>query len=117
MARMTRMPPRPRLMRPLRSVMHSPRLTNRNGVLTRMAPPSTATGTPHQPSDVTPGDPRPERRHAPVQPRACGWRAQLAPALRKPAARPRPADQSPDGHDGDRVRERDECHEDAAVAV
>src|SRR5271154_3705236 len=32
-------------MRPERSVMHSPRLTNRNGVETRMAPPSTATGT------------------------------------------------------------------------
>ena len=36
-------------MRPLFSVMHSPRLTNRNGVLTRNAPPSTAIGTTHQP--------------------------------------------------------------------
>src|SRR5262245_51188429 len=49
MAPITRLPSRPRLMRPLRSVMHSPRLTNRNGVLTRSAPPSTATGTTHQP--------------------------------------------------------------------
>src|SRR5215468_10448335 len=49
MAPMTSVPSRPRLMRPLRSVMHSPRLTNRNGVLTRSAPPSTATGTTHQP--------------------------------------------------------------------
>src|ERR1700740_129114 len=49
MAPITSVPSRPRLMRPLRSVMHSPRLTNRNGVLTRSAPPSTAIGTTHQP--------------------------------------------------------------------
>src|SRR5882757_2393548 len=36
-------------MRPLRSVMHSPRLTNRNGVETRIAPPNTASGTVHSP--------------------------------------------------------------------
>src|SRR5580658_3326336 len=36
-------------MRPLRSVMHSPRLTNRNGVETRMAPPNTARGTVQSP--------------------------------------------------------------------
>src|SRR5712671_3491428 len=36
-------------MRPLRSVMHSPRLTNRNGVETRMAPPNTASGTVQSP--------------------------------------------------------------------
>src|ERR1700692_2998575 len=36
-------------MRPERSVMHSPRLTNRNGVETRMAPPNTASGTVHSP--------------------------------------------------------------------
>src|ERR1700688_1049814 len=46
------MPSRPRLMRPLFSVMHSPRLTNRNGVLTRIAPPRTAIGTPSQPSSA-----------------------------------------------------------------
>ena len=40
-------------MRPLRSVMHSPRLTNRNGVETRTAPPSTASGTVHKP--MSPG--------------------------------------------------------------
>src|SRR5712675_3625899 len=45
MAPITRVPSRPRLMRPERSVMHSPRLTNRNGVETRMAPPNTASGT------------------------------------------------------------------------
>src|SRR5579863_1072585 len=36
-------------MRPLRSVRHSPRLTKRNGVLTRTAPASTASGTPQYP--------------------------------------------------------------------
>src|ERR1700681_1447148 len=45
MAPITRVPSRPRLMRPERSVMHSPRLTNRNGVETRIAPPNTASGT------------------------------------------------------------------------
>src|SRR6185369_4914300 len=46
---MISVPSRPRLMRPLRSVMHSPRLTNRNGVEMRMAPPSTASGTVQSP--------------------------------------------------------------------
>src|ERR1700687_1303839 len=36
-------------MRPERSVIHSPRLTNRNGVDTRMAPPNTASGTVQSP--------------------------------------------------------------------
>ncbi len=38
-------------MRPERSVMHSPRLTNKNGVETRMAPPNTARGTVQSPID------------------------------------------------------------------
>src|SRR6202166_3179817 len=49
MAPITRVPSSPRLMRPLRSVMHSPRLTNRNGVETRMVPPNTASGTVQSP--------------------------------------------------------------------
>src|SRR6202158_5131710 len=48
-APMTRVPSSPRLRRPERSVMHSPRLTNRNGVETRMAPPNTASGTVQSP--------------------------------------------------------------------
>src|ERR1700757_4037058 len=40
-------------MRPLRSVMHSPRLTNRNGVETRMAPPNTASGTGPSPGEAS----------------------------------------------------------------
>src|SRR5215212_625467 len=50
-APMISVPSRPRLMRPERSVMHSPRLTNRNGVETRMAPPNTASGTVQSPID------------------------------------------------------------------
>ena len=38
----TSTPSRPRLMRPDFSVRHSPRLTNRNGVPTRTAPPTMA---------------------------------------------------------------------------
>src|ERR1700674_4265765 len=49
MSPITRVPSRPRLMRPERSVMHSPKLTNRNGVETRMAPPNTASGTVQSP--------------------------------------------------------------------
>src|ERR1700736_2276061 len=55
-APITSVPSRPRWMRPERSVMHSPRLTNRNGVETRMAPPNTARGTvqsPIVPSDMS----------------------------------------------------------------
>src|ERR1700754_4229382 len=48
-APITSVPSRPRLMRPERSVMHSPRLTNKNGVETRMAPPNTASGTVQSP--------------------------------------------------------------------
>src|SRR6185436_3431678 len=61
------MPSSPRLMRPLRSVMHSPKLTKRNGVLTRIAPPSTATGTPHMPRPSTSGRPGPEELEPSVQ--------------------------------------------------
>src|SRR5882672_8203081 len=50
-APITSVPSRPRLMRPERSVMHSPRLTNRDGVEMRMAPPNTASGTVQSPID------------------------------------------------------------------
>ena len=42
MADKTKTPSNPKFIRPDFSVMHSPRLTNRNGVPTRMAPPNTA---------------------------------------------------------------------------
>src|SRR5882762_7837677 len=53
MAPMTSVPSSPRLMRPLFSVRHSPRLTKIKGVPARMAPLSTASGTPHQPNGMT----------------------------------------------------------------
>src|SRR5215475_9496271 len=59
-------------MRPERSVMHSPRLTNRKGVETRMAPPNTASGTvqsPIEPSAIS-GLPL-EKTNAPVERIAC----------------------------------------------
>src|SRR5436190_2571232 len=65
-APITSVPSRPRLIRPLFSVRHSPRLTKRNGVLPRMAPPRTARGTPHHPSASTSGG---LAGHDPV-----GWR-------------------------------------------
>src|SRR5207245_8502045 len=49
MAPIISVPSRPRLMRPERSVRHSPTLTKMNGVETRMAPASMASGTPHRP--------------------------------------------------------------------
>src|ERR1700691_852987 len=63
---MIRVPSSPRLMRPLFSVMHSPRLTKRNGVLTRIAPPSTSSGTLHKPM-VSPATRLPPRRLEPGQ--------------------------------------------------
>src|SRR5262245_61044528 len=42
-------PSKPRLMRPLFSVSVSPKLTNKYGVLTRIIPPSIASGTPQIP--------------------------------------------------------------------
>ncbi len=53
-------------MRPERSVMHSPRLTNRNGVETRMAPPSTASGTVQSPMSAMSGFPFQEA-NSPIQ--------------------------------------------------
>src|SRR3954467_3063487 len=53
MAPMMSVPSRPRLMRPERSVMHSPRLTKRKGVLTRIAPEKMARGGPQMPKPVS----------------------------------------------------------------
>src|SRR5262245_43972346 len=115
------MPSRPRLMRPLRSVMHSPRLTKRNGVLTRMAPPSTATGTPQRPRPSTSGGPRPEDLEPAVQGLARedeeeghalqyehGRVREVEAALQHPAAGGDAAEQDGDGHDGDGILPGDE---------
>src|ERR1700750_1066768 len=77
MAPMTSVPSSPRLIRPERSVMHSPRLTNRNGVETRMAPPNTARGTvqsPMVPSDMS-GFAL-QKANSPIQRMACETEAE-----------------------------------------
>src|SRR6266849_5646613 len=51
-APMMSVPSWPRLIRPLFSVRHSPRLTKINGVLARVAPANSASGTPHSPMSV-----------------------------------------------------------------
>src|SRR6516162_9515341 len=117
---MTRLPSRPRLMRPLRSVMHSPRLTNRNGVLTRSAPPSTATGTTHQPTSAISG-PRAENAPAAEQRLARQHRdedhalqhqhrgvGQAEAALQQAAAGADAAEQDRDRNHGKRIMPREE---------
>src|SRR6195256_51427 len=118
-------------MRPLRSVMHSPRLTNRNGVETRMAPPNTASGTvkmPFVPSALS-GFPFQEA-NSPVQRVACqnedednslqhlNRRVREAePALQQAAAGADSAKQ--DGHRNNRQRilPRQKGNKDAREAV
>src|ERR1700730_3726974 len=130
-APITRVPSRPRLMRPERSVMHSPRLTKRNGVETRMAPPNTARGTvqsPIVPSAMS-AFPLQEAKSS-IERVACenehednslqhldrGVR-QAEPALQQTAACADPAEQNGDGNNGKRVLPGQEGDEDAGEAV
>src|SRR5213079_3247335 len=113
---MISVPSRPRLMRPERSVMHSPRLTNRNGVDTRMAPPNTASGTVQSPivpsamsglafQNADPAVQRIARQNEneddPLQHQYRGI-GQAKPALQQPAAGADAAEQ--DRHRNDRQR-------------
>src|SRR6516165_3039747 len=128
---MTSVPSRPRLIRPDRSVMHSPRLTNRNGVETRMAPPSTASGTvqsPIPPSAMS-GFPL-EKADSPVQ-RVAGEHeheddalqdqdrgvGQAEPALQQPAACADAAEQDRDWNDCKRILPREEGDQNAGKAI
>src|SRR6201982_1668538 len=110
-------PSRPRLMRPERSVMHSPRLTNRNGVETRMAPPNTASGTVQSPIPPSAMSGLPlEKPDPPVQ-RVAGEHeheddalqdqdrgvGQAEPALQQPAAGADAAEQDRDRNEGEGV--------------
>src|SRR4029453_2658720 len=122
---MTSVPSRPRLMRPERSVMHSPRLTNRNGVETRMAPPNTASGTVQSPIDpsamsgfsLQEADASVKRvarqnedEDDPLQHQHGGVR-QAQPSLQQPAAGADAAKQDRDRNDGQRIlpcQKRDE---------
>src|SRR5579863_6348922 len=132
-APITSVPSRPRLIRPLRSVMHSPRLTNRNGVETRIAPPSTASGTvqyPIDPGSVTSGRLSLQEAHAAIERVARkhddedgalqhehrGIRQAETP-LQQPAARADAAEEDRDRDDRQRILPRQERHQDAAEAV
>src|SRR6478735_12665013 len=114
MAPMISVPSRPRLMRPERSVMHSPRLTNKNGVETRMAPPNTASGTVQSPivpsamsgfsfQEADPAVERVARQHEDeddalqYQHRGIG---QSEPALQQTAAGADAAEQDRNGNNG-----------------
>src|SRR5215475_13362311 len=134
-APITRLPSRPRLMRPLRSVMHSPRLTKRNGVLTRSAPPSTAIGTTHQPMEASAmvavplGSP-PKNAEAAVERFARQHRdedhalqhqhrgvGQAEAALQQAAAGIDAAEQDRDRDHRERIMPGEERHQDAGEAV
>src|ERR1700754_2127808 len=104
-------------MRPERSVMHSPRLTNRNGVETRMAPPNTASGTVQSAIDPSAmsgfpfeeADPPVEgvaRQHEheddPLQP-LHGGVGQAEPSLQQAAGGADAAEQDRDRNDRERI--------------
>src|SRR6478609_1456096 len=131
MAPITSVPSRPRLMRPERSVMHSPRLTNRNGVETRMAPPNTAKGTVQSPIDPSAMSgfslqeadasvQRIARQHEDeddsLQHQHGGVR-QAEPPLQQPAAGADAAEQDRDGNDCQRILPREEGDEDARKTI
>src|ERR1700722_17264428 len=130
-APITSVPSSPRLMRPERSVMHSPRLTNRNGVETRMAPPNTASGTVHRPivpsaisgfafQETNSPVQRVAREHEdkdnPLQHLNRGVR-RAEPALQEPAAGADSAQQYRNGNDRQRILPRQEGDEDAGESV
>src|SRR5579863_7326701 len=118
-------------MRPDRSVMHSPRLTNRNGVETRMAPPNTASGTvqsPIVPSAMSgfafqEADPSVERIAREDEDEddslqyVDGSIGQAEPALQQPAARTYPAQENGNGNNGKRILPGEEGNENTGEAV
>src|ERR1700716_1402605 len=131
MAPITRVPSRPRLMRPGRSGMHSPRLTNRNGVETRTAPPNTASGTVQSP--IVPSAMSGfslQEADAAIQ-RVAGEHKdeddalqhlhggvrQAESSLQETTAGADAAEQDGDGNDGERILPRQEGDEDAGKAI
>src|SRR5438552_12006427 len=128
---MISVPSRPRLMRPERSVMHSPRLTNRNGVETRMAPPNPASGTVQSPivpsamsgfsfqeadASVQSIAREHEDEDDALQDQHRGVR-QTEPALQQAATGTDAAKQDRDGNDRERIVSCEEGDEDTGKAV
>src|SRR3569832_2714491 len=117
-------------MRPDRSVMHSPRLTNRNGVETRMAPPKTASGTVQSPIDpsamllaLQKADPAVERiarQHEleddPLQ-HQHGRVWETEPALQEAPRGVDPAKQDRNRNDRERILPRQERDQNSSKAV
>src|SRR5262245_43000884 len=118
-------------MRPERSVMHSPRLTNRNGVETRMAPPNTASGTVQSPIDPSAMSGLSfQEADTPIE-RVAGEHEdeddalqnhhrrvrQPEPSLEEAAAGADAAKQDGDRNDGERILPGEEGNEDAGEAV
>src|ERR1700716_2853975 len=131
MAPITRVPSRPRLMRPLPSVMHSPRLTNRKGVETRMAPPNTASGTvqsPIVPSAMS--GPALRKANSSVKRVACenedkdnslqhldGGVGQAEPALQQAAARADSTEKHRNRNDRQRILTRQKGNQDPRETI
>src|SRR5215471_3067857 len=118
---MTSVPSSPRLMRPDRSVMHSPRLTNKNGVETRMAPPNTASGTVQSPIEPSAISLPLAKTDAPIERIACQYEdeddalehqhgriGQPQAALQQPAAGADAAEQDRNRNDRKRILPRKE---------
>src|SRR3981081_2232579 len=118
-------------MRPERSVMHSPRLTNRNGVETRMAPPNTASGTVHSPivpsamsglalqkanSPVDRVAREDEHEDDPLQHLDRGI-GQAEPSLQQAAAGADPAEQHRNRNNRQRILPRQERDKDACKSI
>src|SRR4051794_36130402 len=117
MAPITSVPSRPRLIRPERSVMHSPKLTNKNGVEMRMAPPKTASGTGQSPIDPSAISGFPFQEADPAIQRVArqyehendalehlhGSVGQSEPALQQPAAGADATEQDRHGNDSQRI--------------
>src|SRR5277367_1866325 len=130
-APITSVPSSPRLIRPERSVMHSPRLTNRNGVETRIAPPNTASGTVQSP--IVPSAMSGfslQKANPPIQRVAAededennslqhqhGGIGQAEPALQQATAGADAAEQDRDRDDRKRILPRQKGDENAGEAV
>src|SRR5580698_1121304 len=137
MAPKSRTPSRPRLILPLFSVRHSPRLTKRKGVPPRNAPAMIARGTPNQPipvlapiisqwsclvfpedlpSSVQAFAKKNHQKHQPLKNHDRGIRQMMVP-LQDAAAGQQPTQQDRNQDASERILAGQKCHEDATVTV